>query len=85
MTDFATVNIDRAAAAAAAERARQQGLSTEEYLSDLVFRDTERAPGETSILVYDYLETEADFVLVREGESDESYAARASHFNKLFP
>jgi hypothetical protein len=86
MGDLATINISRAAADAAAERAKQQGLTTEDYLSGLVFRDLEREPGERSILTYDHLETGAEFVLDREqGETDENYEARASHFNKLFP
>lgn len=86
MGDLATINISQAAADAAAERAKQQGLTTEAYLSELVFRDVERAPGEQSILAYDHLEPGADFVLNREdGETDEHYQARVSHFNKLFP
>jgi hypothetical protein len=86
MGDLATINISRAAADAAAERAKQQGLTTEDYLSGLVFRDLEREPDERSILAYDHLEAGTEFVLDREeGEADESYQARASHFSKLFP
>jgi hypothetical protein len=86
MGDLATINISRAAADAAAERAKQQGLTTEAYLSELVLRDVERAPGEKSILVYDHLVSGAEFVLDREeGETDEHYQARVSHFSKLFP
>ena len=74
MRDVATINIDRAAADAAAERAKQQGLTTEDYLSGLVFRDVERGPDEKSILAYDHLETGPEFVLDREeGETEESY------------
>jgi hypothetical protein len=86
MGDLATINISRAAADAAAERAKQQGLTTEDYLSGLVFRDLEREPGEKSILAYDHLEIGAEFVLDREdGETDDDYEGRASHFKKLFP
>jgi hypothetical protein len=86
MVDLATINISRAAADAAAERAKQQGLTTEDYLSGLVFRDVEREPGEKSILAYDHLETGKEFILDRDdGETDEDYKTRASHFNKLFP
>ena len=86
MGDLATINVSRAVADAAAQRAKQQGLSTEDYLSELVLRDVERVPGEKSILIYDYLESGTEFVLDREeGETDEHYEARVSHFNKLFP
>jgi hypothetical protein len=86
MGDLATINISRAAADAAAERAKQQGLTTEEYLAELVFRDVEREPGERNILVYDQLASQQEFVLDREeAETDESYEARVSHFTKLFP
>jgi hypothetical protein len=86
MGDLATINISRAAADAAAERAKQQGLTTEDYLSGLVFRDVEREPGEKSILAYDHLGTGEEFILDRDdGETDEDYEARASHLNKLFP
>jgi hypothetical protein len=86
MGELATINIDRAVATAAANRAKQQGLTTEDYVSQLVLRDMEREPGEKSILAYDHAEAESDFVLDREeGESDESYNDRASHFRKLFP
>jgi len=48
-------------------------------------RDVERAPGEKSILAYDHLEADSEFVMNREeGESDENYTARVSHFNKFF-
>ena len=86
MGELATISIDRAVAAAAANRAKQQGLTTEDYISQLLLRDMEREPGEKSILAYDHADTESKFVLDREeGESDESYDDRSSHFSKLFP
>jgi hypothetical protein len=82
MGEFATISIDRAVATAAANRAKQQGLTTEDYVSQLLLRDMERDPGEKSILAYDHAERGSEFILDREdGESDE----RSSHFNKLFP
>lgn len=85
MGEFATISIDRAVVTAAADRAKQQGLTTEEYVSQLLLRDMEREPGETSILVYDHAEPGSEFILDREeGESDDSYEDRSSHFNKLF-
>jgi hypothetical protein len=86
MGELATINIDRAVATAAANRAKQQGLTTEDYVSQLLLRDMEREPGEKSILAYDLAEPESKFVLDREeGESDASYEDRSSHFSKLFP
>ena len=86
MGEFATINIDRAVAAAAADRAKQQGLTTEDYVSQLLLRDMEREPGEASILAYDLAEPESEFVLDRaEGESDQSYDERSAHLSKLFP
>jgi hypothetical protein len=86
MGELATINIDRAVATAAANRAKQQGLTTEDYVSQLLLRDMEREPGERSILAYDHAEPESGFVLDREeGESNESYDDRSAHFSKLFP
>jgi hypothetical protein len=86
MGDRATITIDRAVANAAANRAKQQGLTTEDYVSQLLLRDMEREPGERSILAYDHAVPGSGFVLDREeGESDESYDDRLSHFGKLFP
>jgi hypothetical protein len=86
MAELASIKIDRAVATAAADRAKQQGLTTEDYVSQLLLRDMERQPGEKSILAYDCAEPESEFVLDREeGESDESYDDRASHVSKLFP
>lgn len=86
MAELATINIDRAIATAAANRARQQGLTTEDYVSQLLLRDMEREPGERSIIAYDHAERGAEFVLDREeGESDKSFDDRSSHFGKLFP
>jgi len=85
MGEFATISIDRAVVTAAANRAKQQGLTTEEYVSQLLMRDMEREPGETSILAYDHAEAGSEFILDREeGESDDSYEDRSSHFSKLF-
>ena len=83
MGELATINIDRAGATAAA---KQQGLTTEDYVSQLLLRDMEREPGEKSILAYDHAEPQSEFVLDREeGESGESYDDRSSHISKLFP
>ena len=86
MAELASIKIDRVVATAAAKRAEQQGLTTEDYVSQLLLRDMERQPGEKSILVYDVAEPASEFVLDREdGESNESYDDRSSHFSKLFP
>jgi hypothetical protein len=85
MGEFATISIDRAVVTAVANRAKQQGLTTEEYVSQLLMRDMEREPGEVSILAYDHAEPGSELILDREeGESDESYEQRSSHFSKLY-
>ena len=85
MGELASISLDRAVATAAANRAKQQGLTTEDYVSQLLLRDMEREPGEKSILAYDLAEPESEFVLDRaDGESNESYDDRSSHFSKLF-
>jgi len=85
MGELASINIDPAVATAAADRAKQQGLTTEDYVSQLLLRDLERQRGEKSILAYDCAEPESGFVLDREErESDVSYDDRSSHFSKLF-
>jgi hypothetical protein len=86
MGELVTISINRAVATAAAKRAKQQGLTTEDYVSQLVLRDIEREPGEKSILACDHAELESGFILDRqEGESDASYDDRSFHFSKLFP
>ena len=86
MDKVATINIDRAIATAAANRAKQQGLTIADYVSQLLLRDMEREPGERSVLAYDHVELQAEFVIDREeGESNESYDDRSAHFSNLFP
>jgi hypothetical protein len=85
MGELATINIDRVVASAVADRAKLLGLTTEEYVSQVLLRDMEREPGEMSILAYDHVELEAEFVLDREeGESNESYDDRSAHLGNLF-
>ena len=56
MGERATIRIDSAVVAAAANRATLPGLATEDYVSQLVLRDMAREPGESSILAYDPVE-----------------------------
>jgi hypothetical protein len=86
MGELVTIRIDSTVAKAAADRAKEQGLTTEDYVSQVLLRDLERAVGEQSILAYDCAESGSEFVLDREeGENDASYDDRSSHFSKLFP
>jgi hypothetical protein len=86
MGELVTISIDSAVAKAAADRAKEQGLTTEDYVSQLLLRDMEREVGEKSILAYDCAEHGSEFVLDREeDESVVSYDDRSSHFAKLFP
>jgi hypothetical protein len=86
MNELATISIDRDIVTAAADRAKQQGLSTEQYVMQVLLRDMERDPGEKTILVYDAAAPGTAFSVDREeGESDERYEARSSAFSLLFP
>jgi len=86
MGELVTIRIDSTVAKAAADRAKEQGLTTEDYVSQLLLRDMEREVGEQSILAYDCAEPGAEFLLDREeGESDASYDDRSSHLSKPFP
>ena len=86
MGELVTIRIDSTVAKAAADRAKEQGLTTEDYISQLLMRDMERSVDEKSILAYDCAEPGSEFVLDREeDESDDSYNDRSSHLGKLFP
>jgi hypothetical protein len=86
MGELVSISIDSAVAKAAADRAKEQGLTTEDYVSQLLRRDMEREVDEKSILAYDCAEPGSKFVVDREdGESNDSYEDRSSHFGKLFP
>jgi len=86
MSARATLSIDPDLIAAVADRAEQQGLSTEEYVALTLRRALELSSDETTILVYDATEPGTPFVVDREdGESDERYEARSSAFRSLFP
>lgn len=86
MSELATISIDQDVVTAAANRAKQQGLTTEDYVMQVLLRDMERDPDEKTILAYDATHLDAPFVLDREeGESDEHYENRSSTLRKLFP
>jgi hypothetical protein len=86
MSQLATLALNSDVVAAAADRAKQQGLTTEEYVMQVLLRDMELDPSEKAILVYDAAEPGTPFGVDREeGESDERYEARSSAFKLLFP
>jgi hypothetical protein len=86
MSARATLSIDPDLVAAVADRAKQQGLSTEEYVTLTLRRALELSPNEKTVLVYDAAEPGTPFIVDREdGESDERYEARSSAFRSLFP
>ena len=84
MSELARVEIDRDVVDIATRRAAEQGLSVTEYLSLLLRRSFERAPGEESVLVYDHVGG-GDFEIDRDAdEDDESYNRRVALLRDLF-
>jgi len=85
MGELARIEIERDVADAAARRAAEEGLTLAEYVSLLLRRSLERAPGEESVLVYDHVGNEGEFHIDRvEGEDDESFIRRSKLYDRLF-
>jgi hypothetical protein len=85
MSDLAQVEIERDVADAAARRAAEEGLTVTAYISLLLRRSFERAPGEDSVLVYDHVDDGGEFHIDRESsEDDESYRRRSAQYGSLF-
>jgi hypothetical protein len=61
MGDLARIEIERDLAGAAARRAAEEGLTVTAYISLLLRRSFERAPGEESVLVYDHVGDDGEF------------------------
>jgi len=85
MSDLARIEIERDVADTAARRAAEEGLTVTAYVSLLLRRSFERAPGEESVLVYDHFEDGGKVHIDREaGEDDESYNRRSALYDSLF-
>jgi hypothetical protein len=85
MTDLTRIDIEFDVAEAAARRAAEEGVTVTAYISLLLRRSFERAPGEESVIVYDHVGEEGKFHIDREGdEDDESYSRRSALYNSLF-
>jgi hypothetical protein len=85
MSDVTRVDIERDLADAAARRAAEEGVTLTAYVSVLLRRSLERAPGEDSVLVYDHVGQESEFQIDREtGEDDASYDRRSRLYDDLF-
>jgi hypothetical protein len=85
MGDLARIEIERDVADAAARRAAEEGLTLAAYVSLLLRRSLERAPGEESVLVYDHVGNESEFHIDRvEGEDDEGFSRRSELYDRLF-
>jgi hypothetical protein len=85
MGDLTRVEIERDVADAAARRAEEQGLTVTAYISLLLRRSFERAPGEESVIVYDHVEDGGEFHIDREpNEDEESYRRRLALYGSLF-
>jgi hypothetical protein len=85
MSDLAQVEIERDVADTAARRAAQEGLTVTAYISLLLRRTFERAPGEESLLVYDHVGDDGEFRIDREvNEDEESHSRRSALYGALF-
>jgi hypothetical protein len=87
MSDLARIEIERDVADTAARRAAEEGLTVTAYISLLLRRNFERAPGEESVLVYDHVDHKGafDFDIDRESdENDEAYNRRSALYDSLF-
>jgi len=85
MSDFAQVEIEQDVAEAAARRAAEEGVTVTAYISLLLRRSFERAPGQESVLVYDHVDNGGDLHIDREpDEDDKSYRHRAALYYGLF-
>jgi hypothetical protein len=85
MGDLARIEIERDVADAAARRAAEQGLTVTAYISLLLRRSFERAPGEESVIVYDHVDGRGEFHIDREPDEDEeSYRRRLALYGGLF-
>ena len=85
MSELARVEIERDVADAAARRAAEVGLTITEYISLLLRRSFERAPGEEGVLVYDRFGEGGEFHIDREpDEDDESFRRRSALYGRLF-
>ncbi len=85
MSNLIQIEIERDVADAAAGRASQEGLTVAQYISQLLRRTFERAPGEDSVLVYDHVDGSGEFQIEREPEDDEEgYRRRSALHGNLF-
>jgi len=85
MSDLAQIEIERDVADAAARRAAEEGLTVTAYISLLLRRSFERAPGEENVLVYDHVDDGGESHIDCEAnEDDESYGRRSALYGSLF-
>jgi hypothetical protein len=85
MSGLARVELEQDVFDAATKRAAEEGLSVTSYVSRMLRRSFERAPGEETVLVYDHVETGGDAVIDRAaGETDESHERRSKLYDGLF-
>ncbi len=85
MGDLARIEIESDVADVAARRAAEEGMSVTAYISLLLRRSFERAPGEESILAYDHVYDGGELRIDREpGESDESHKNRSTLYDNVF-
>lgn len=86
MNDQNTITLDRDLISAAAQLARRSGLSTEDFVAQVLARELEVDPEERVILAYDAVGADNDGSAIdrEEGETDEQHEARKAAVNFLF-
>lgn len=86
MNDQDTIAISRSVISAAAQRAKQSGLSTEDFVTQVLLRELEVDPEDRVILAYDAVGSNEEFAIDRvERETDQQYETRAAALKMLFP
>ena len=85
MNGIARIDLEQDLFDAAAERAAEEGLSVDAYVSLVLRRSFEREPGEDSVLVYDHAAVGPEAEIDREpGETETSHQRRSGLYGGLF-
>ena len=85
MNGLIRIEVEQDVFDAASERAADEGMSVTSYVSQVLRRAFERAPGEESILIYDRLPGGMSGAMDRvSSESDEDHKGRSALYDGLF-
>jgi hypothetical protein len=85
MNELTRIEIERDVADTAARRAAEEGMTVTAYVSQLLRRAFERAPGEESVLAYDHVGGDDVAHIDREaGEDDDQHRRRRDLYDTVF-